>query len=145
MSSGPSTRGPNRSDQSNAIDTGIATRKTIAEAPSSPLPSSQRGNSMKLAPRNAETAPDAMATEFIVTTCSRGTTWGSAADSPEATNRAKPLATSAPTNSGTSPAPTASIVPTPAIRASRPVLAPTSTHRRSHRSIRAPAKGPSSE
>ncbi|CKS71610.1 Uncharacterised protein [Mycobacterium tuberculosis] len=100
---------------------------------------------MKLAPRNAETAPDAMATEFIVTTCSRGTTWGSAADSPEATNRAKPLATSAPTNSGTSPAPTASIVPTPAIRASRPVLAPTSTHRRSHRSIRAPAKGPSSE
>ncbi len=37
-----------------------------------------------------------MATEFIVTTCLRGTTWGSAADSPEATNfGAKPLATSA--------------------------------------------------
>ncbi len=145
MSSGPSTRGANRNDSSNATDTGITVRKMIAEAPSSPAPSTRRGTIMKLAPRNAATAPDAVATEFIVTTCSRGTTCGSDADRPEATNRARPLANSAPISSGMSPARIAKMVPIATMKISRPALAPTSTSRRSHRSISAPANGPSSE
>ena len=77
----------------------------------SPSPAIQRGTSMKLAPMKAAKAPAAVATEFIVTTCSRGTTWGSDADRPDATKRAKPLASNAPHSSGRSPAPTARIVP----------------------------------
>ena len=145
MSSGPSTREPNRNDSSKAIDTGTSVRKMIAEAPLSPAPTRNRGTSMKLAPRKAAKAPDALATAFIVTTCSRGTTCGNDADSPDATNRAKPLAKSAPNNSGRSPALTARIVPIAAIRMRRPTLAPTSTSRRSQRSISAPANGPNSE
>ena len=100
---------------------------------------------MKLAPTNAATAPVADAIEFIVTTCSRGTTWGRAADKPEETNRARPLTTSAPHSTSTLPAPTARQIPTRATDTSRPRLAPTSTSRRSQRSISAPANGPSSE
>ena len=48
--------------------------KMIAAAPVSSAPNSQRGTSMKLAPRNAAALPVAVATEFIVTTWSRGTT-----------------------------------------------------------------------
>ena len=55
---------------------------------------------MKLAPRKAAIAPDAVATEFIVTTCSRGTTWGSDADRPDATKRAIPLAQQRPEQQG---------------------------------------------
>ena len=69
--------------------------KMIAEAPLSPAPTRRRGNSMKFAPTKAAQAPTAVATEFIVTTCSRGTTCGSDAESPDATNRDRPLATSA--------------------------------------------------
>lgn len=145
VSSGPSARGPNRHDNSNAIATGIAVMKTMAEAPLSPAPKTNRGTSMKFAPTNAAMAPTAVATEFIVTTCSRGTTCGSDADSPDPTNRAKPLANNAPSSSGRSPARTARIVPIAATRIRRPALAPTSTSRRSHLSISAPANGPSSE
>ena len=145
MSSGPSTRGPNLNDSTKAMDTGMAMMKMIAEAPSSPAPTRKRGNSMKFAPRKAAKAPTAVATEFIVTTCSRGTTCGSAAESPDATNRDKPLATSAANSSSTSPARTARIVPIVAMRIRRAALAPTSTSRRSQRSISAPANGPSSE
>ena len=100
---------------------------------------------MKLAPRNVAAAPVAVATEFIVTTCSRGTTCGSAADSPEETNRVKPLTINAPNRIGRSPTPTASSVPTTTTSTSRPMLAPMSTTRRSQRSSSAPANGPSSE
>ena len=55
---------------------------------------------MKLAPRKARTAPDAVATEFMVTTSSRGTTSGSAADRPDMTNRDRPLVSSAAISSG---------------------------------------------
>ena len=94
------------------------------EAPRSPPPASQRGSNMKLAPRKAEIAPEAMATEFIVTTFSRGTTCGNAADKPEATNRAKPLASRATHSSKRSPAPTARIVPTAAMKISHPDAIP---------------------
>ena len=67
---------------------------------------------MKFAPRNVAVAPVAVATEFIVTTRSRGTTCGSAADSPEVTKRLKPLTISAPHSTNRSLAPTASSTPT---------------------------------
>ena len=121
------------------------TRKMIDAAPRSPEPKIARGTSMKLAPRKAATAPTADAIEFIVTTCSRGTTCGRAADSPDPTNRARPLTTSAPHSTGTLPAPTARQIPTIATDTTRPTLAAISTKRRSQRSINAPANGPSSE
>ena len=40
----------------------------IAAAPTSLAPNSQRGTSMKMAPRNAAAPPVAVAIEFIVTT-----------------------------------------------------------------------------
>ena len=76
--------------------------KMIAADPASLAPNSTRGSSMKFAPRNVATAPTATATEFIVTTCSRGTTCGSAADRPDATKRVNPLTISAPHNTATS-------------------------------------------
>lgn len=119
--------------------------KMMIDAPRSLPPTKKRGISMKLASKNAAMAPEAVASEFIATTCSRGTTCGSDADSPEATNLEKPLNSSAPSSSDISPARTARIVPITMIRTRRNELAPTSTHRRSHRSISAPANGPSSE
>ena len=100
---------------------------------------------MKLAPRKVAVAPTAVATEFIVTTRCDGTTCGSAADSPEVTNRLKPLTISAPHSTTRSLAPTASSRPTPITRISRPRLAAISTARRSQRSSSAPANGPSNE
>ena len=138
-------RGGKRTDSHSANATGAVTMNMIAAAPVSPDPNSQRGSSMKSAPRNAAAAPVAVATEFIVTTCSRGTTCGSAADSPEETNRVKPLTINAPNRIGRSPAPAASSMPTAITSASRPLLAPTSTRRRSQRSSSAPANGPSTE
>src|ERR1700694_315964 len=137
--------GGKRSDSTSAIDTGTATIKMIAAAPVSPAPKSQRGTSMKLAPKNAAAAPVAVATEFMATTRSRGTTSGSAADRPDNTNRVKPLTTNAPYKIGRFPAPAASNDATRSTRTSRPMLAPTSTSRRSQRSSSAPANGPSSE
>ena len=81
-------------------------KMTVAE-PVSFAPNSQRGSSMKLAPRNAETAPTAVASAFIVTTCSRGTTWGSEADRPEVTKRLTPLTSSAPASTARPSAPNA--------------------------------------
>ena len=121
------------------------TRKMTDAAPASPEPNSARGTSMKLAPRKAATAPTADAIEFIVTTCSRGTTWGSAADSPDMTNRASPLTTNAPHSTNRSRAPSARQMPTTATDTTRPTLAAINTSRRSQRSISAPANGPSSE
>ena len=74
---------------------------------------------MKLAPRNAAAPPVAVATEFIVTTCSRGTTSGSAADRPDETNRVKPLTISAPNRIGRSLAPAASSAAIPSTSTSR--------------------------
>ena len=145
LACGPSTCGGNRTDNSSASATGIATMKMIAAAPVSSAPNSHRGTSMKPAPRNAAAPPVAVATEFIVTTCSRGTTSGSAADRPEETNRVNPLTISAPNRIGRSPAPAASSAAMPSTSTSRPRLAPTSTSRRSHRSSSAPANGPSTE
>ena len=119
--------------------------KMIAAAPVSSAPNSQRTNSMKMAPRKAATAPVAVATEFIATTCPRGTTSGSAADRPDETNRVKPLTINAPNRIGRSPAPAASSAATATTSSSRPRLAPTSTSRRSQRSSSAPANGPSTE
>ena len=116
--------------------------KMIAAAPVSSAPNSQRGSSMKLAPRNAAAPPVAVATEFIVTTWSRGTTSGSAADRPDETNRVKPLTINAPNRIGRSLAPAASSAAMPSTSTSRPRLAPTSTSRRSQRSSSAPANGP---
>lgn len=144
VSSGPSARAPNRHDNSNAIATGIAVMKTMAEAPLSPAPKTNRGTSMKFAPTNAAMAPTAVATEFIVTTCSRGTTCGSDADSPDPTNRAA-VGEQCAQQQRQVARPTARIVPIAAMRIRRPALAPTSTSRRSHLSISAPANGPSSE
>ena len=89
--------------------------------------------------------PVAVATEFIVTTRSRGTTSGSAADRPEETNRVKPLAISAPKRIGRSLAPAASSAAMPSISTSRPRFAPTNTNRLSQRSSNAPANGPNTE
>ncbi len=114
-------------------------------APESPAPNHQRGSSMNIAPANAATDVVAVATEFIAITCSRGTTCGSAALSPEDTNRVNPLASNALNRIGTSERPAASRVPTTRMTTSRPMLAPISTRRRSQRSSRAPANGPSSE
>ena len=80
-------------------------KMTVAE-PVSFAPNSQRGSSMKLAPTKLATAPTAVASAFIVTTCSRGTTCGSAADRPEVTNRLTPLTSSAPARIARSSAPT---------------------------------------
>ena len=102
LACGPSTCGENRTDSTSATDTGMTTRRMIAAAPVSPAPKSDRGTSMKPAPRDAAAMPVAVATEFIVTTVSRGTTSGSAADRPEETNRVKPLAISAPNKIGRS-------------------------------------------
>ncbi len=77
----------------------------IAAAPASSAPNSQRGTSMKVAPRNAAAPPVAVATAFIVTTWSRGTTSGSAADRPDETKRVKPLTINAPNRIGRSSAP----------------------------------------
>ena len=121
------------------------TSKMIDADPRSPEPKRARGTSMKLAPRNAAIAPVADAIEFIVTTCSRGTTCGRAADRPDETNRARPLTTSAPHSTSKSRAPNARQMPTTATDTTRPTLAAISTSRRSQRSISAPANGPSSE
>src|ERR1700682_1091025 len=94
--------GGKRTDNSNAAATGRATMKMIVAAPASSEPNSQRDTNMKPAPRDAAAAPVAVATEFIVTTCSRGTTSGSAADSPEDTNRVKPLTSNAQNRIGRS-------------------------------------------
>ncbi|PQM49718.1 hypothetical protein C1Y40_00052 [Mycobacterium talmoniae] len=138
-------RGANRTDSTSAIVTGMVTMKMIVAPPVSPEPISQRGTHMNTKPRNAATAPVAMATAFMVTTCSRGTTCGNAADSPEDTNRLNPVASNAAHNTSRSPAPTASKVPIPSTNTSRATLAAISTSRRSHRSSSAPANGPSSE
>ncbi len=119
--------------------------RMIAAAPLSSAPNSERGTSMKPAPRNAAAPPVAVATEFIVTTCWRGTTSGSAADSPDATNRVNPLAINAPNRICGSLAPAASSAAMASISTSRPRLAPTSTSRLSQRSSNAPANGPSTE
>ena len=111
----------------------------------SPEPKIQRGTSMKLAPRNAAAAPTAVATEFIVTTCSRGTTSGSAALSPEVTNRLKPLTVNAAHSTNKPRAPAANRTATPMTNTRRAAFATINTNRRSHRSKRAPANGPSSE
>src|SRR6188508_3377191 len=100
--------GGKRTDNSNAATTGRATMKMIAAAPVSSEPNTQRDSNMKLAPRDAAVAPVAVATAFIVTTRSRGTTSGSAADRPEETNRVKPLTINAPNKIGRSYAPAAS-------------------------------------
>ena len=100
---------------------------------------------MKFAPRKAAAAPVAVATEFIVTTCSRGTTSGNAADRPDVTNRLNPLTISARHSTSTSPTPAASAAATPITSTSRAALATMSTERRSHRSSRAPANGPRTE
>ena len=100
LACGPSTCGGNRTDNSSAIDTGSTTMKMIAAAPVSPAPKSHRGTSMKAAPRNAAAPPVAVATEFIVTTWSRGTTSGSAAERPDETKRVKPLTINAPNRIG---------------------------------------------
>ena len=100
---------------------------------------------MKLAPRNAATAPTAAAIEFIVTTCSRGTTCGSAADMPDETKRANPLTTNAPHSTSVVASTQRETDPTKATDSTRPMLAQTSTSRRSQRSISAPANGPSNE
>ena len=100
--------GGKRTDSRSASDTGTATIKMIAAAPVSSAPNNQRGSSMKLAPRNAAACPVAVATEFIVTTWSRGTTSGSAADRPDETKRVKPLTINAPNRIARSCAPTAS-------------------------------------
>ena len=117
----------------------------VVAAPVSPEPNIRRGASMKFAPRNAATAPVAVATEFMVTTRSRGTTSGSAADSPEVTNRLKPLTVSARQSTNTSPTPVAKAAATPSTSSRRAVLAAISTDRRSQRSSSAPANGPSKE
>ena len=120
--------------------------KMMAEAPRSPAPTKKRGTSMKLAPRKAATAPDAVATEFIVTTCSRGTTWGSDADSPDVDEPGQAVGEQRSEQQRHVAGPDGQD------RADRgdqisagPMLAPTSTSRRSQRSISAPANGPSSE
>ena len=89
--------------------------------------------------------PVAVATEFIVTTVSRGTTSGSAADRPEEMNLVKPLAINAPNKIGRSAAPAASSAAMPSISTSRPTFAPMNTSRLSQRSSNAPANGPSNE
>ena len=137
--------GGKRTDNSNANATGSATMKMIAAAPVSPEPNAQRGKSMKLAPRDAAAPPVAVATEFIVTTRSRGTTSGSAADRPEETNRVKPLTINAPNRIGRSLLPVANRAATASTSSSLPRFAPTSTSRRSQRSSSAPANGPSTE
>ena len=96
-----------RNDSNSDDSSGILTSKMIEAAPGSPAPKNARGTSMKSAPRNAAVAPVAVATEFIVTTRSRGTTCGSAADRPDVTNRLKPLTTSAPHSTTRSRAPKA--------------------------------------
>ncbi len=80
LSSGPRMCSGNRHDSQRAIATGTATIRMIVAAPVSSAPNSQRGTSMKNAPPNAAAPPVAVATEFIDTTCARGTTCGSAAD-----------------------------------------------------------------
>ena len=140
---GPDMCGGKRTDSSSASDTGTATMKMTAAAPVSSAPNSQRGSSMKLAPRNAAAAPVAVATAFIVTTCSRGTTCGSAADRPDETNRVKPLTINAPNRIGRSlGAARRAARPTPTTSTSRPRFAPTSTSRRSQRSSSAPGERP---
>lgn len=145
VSAGPSVPGGNRVASASAVSTGTATRPTTTAEPRSLAPNMIRTSSMKLAPRNAATEPAAVATAFIVTTSARGTTSGSAADRPEATNRANPLASSAPHSSGMSGAPTTNSTATTTTSSSRPALAHTNTQRRSQRSNRAPANGPSNE
>ena len=49
--------GAKRTRENQRDSTGTAARKMAAAAPASPAPNSQRGTSMKLAPRNAATAP----------------------------------------------------------------------------------------
>ena len=145
LSSGPSRWGGNRHANHSASATGIATIKMIAAAPVSLAPNSQRGTSMKIAPRNAAAPPVAVAIEFINTTCFRGTTCGSAADSPDETKRVNPLTIRAATRIVRSSTLAASSEATASTISRRPTLAPTSTRRRSHRSSSAPANGPSSE
>ena len=70
--------------------------KMTVAAPVSFSPNSHRDSSMKLAPTKLATAPTAVASAFICTTCSRGTTRGSEADRPEVTNRLTPLTSRAP-------------------------------------------------
>jgi hypothetical protein len=145
LSCGPSTCGEKRTDNTNAIATGTATRQMIAAAPVSSAPKNDRGGSIERAPRKAASAPVAVAAEFIATTRSRGTTSGSAADRPDDTKRVKPLTINAPNRISRSWAPTASRAATPSTSSRRPVLAPMNTNRRSQRSSSAPANGPTSE
>ncbi|BBZ25739.1 hypothetical protein MMAD_00340 [Mycolicibacterium madagascariense] len=88
--------GANRTDRNHASATGAAAMNSAAAEPLSPAPNAQRGTSMKTAPKNSVAALTAVATEFIVSTCSRGTTCGSPAESPDVTKRVKPLTTREP-------------------------------------------------
>lgn len=137
--------GANRTDRIHATATGTDAMNRAADEPLSPTPNAHRGTSMKIAPKNNDAALTAVATEFMVSTCSRGTTCGSAADSPEVTNRVKPLTTKAPSRIHGAPAWNASRNATVMMNSTRARFAPISTRRRSHRSSNAPANGPSNE
>ena len=128
-----------------AARVGTITRKMTVAEPKSPAPKTARSISMKLAPTKVAVAPTAVATEFMVATWSRGTTWGSAAERPDVTNRVTPLTISAPSSSTTSSALKASSIPTRATSRTRIRLAQINTVRRSQRSSSAPAKGPIAE
>ena len=89
--------------------------------------------------------PVAVATAFIVTTWSRGTTSGSAADRPDETKRVKPLTINAPNRIGRSFGADGEQSRRRRDEHQPPRLAPMNTSRRSQRSSSAPANGPSIE
>ena len=94
---------------SSASATGTATMKMTAAAPLSSAPNSQRGTSMKLAPRNAAAAAGRGRDRVHRRPPGRAARRaGSAADRPDETNRVKPLTISAPNRIARSLAPTAS-------------------------------------
>src|ERR1700710_2408471 len=61
-SSGPNTRGLNRTDNHSATTTGTAAAKMAADEPLSPAPNNQRGKNMNVAPRKYAAEPLAVAT-----------------------------------------------------------------------------------
>ena len=135
----------NRTDSTRASDTGTTTMKMIAAAPLSSAPNTSAAASIKPGAEERRRAAggcrDRVHRHHLLAghhvRKRRGKARGDEPGEPVDDQRAE--------QDGQSPAPDASSAAMPSTRTSLARLAPISTDRRSHRSSRAPANGPSTE
>ncbi len=95
--SGPRSPGANRVSAAAASSDPTTAHPVTKPDPRLFDPNTARSPTADPAPMTEITAPSVVATALPSTRCCRGTTCGSAAESPESTNRLMPIAISAPT------------------------------------------------